>query len=283
MPADAPVPLHDWTRVSAGRWHDMHLAWTAALRTELNSGLLPDPFFALAEPATGFQIGGGDGDDIDFGDDEPPFERREPDMLAAVGRETFAARAGSNGSAAPHFDRPDRGVALAEAPALVRTVEELGPPGVRRRITVRHPDGDRVVAVVEFASPGNRDAVSKVARFSETLAAALEAGIHAVLIDPFPPTGPAPDGLHGAVVAQFGASHRLDPDHPLTFAGYRAISAPGVSPTAFVQTCAAGEPPPTVPLFLDPAWCLPLDLAPGYAAAFRGCPKPVRDRLSAAA
>ena len=164
---------------------------------------------------------------------------------------------------------------------MVGAVEELGPPGVRRRITVRHPDGDQIVAIVEFASPGNRDSVPKVIDFTDKLAAALEAGIHAVLIDPFPGTGPAPDGLHGVVTARFGATHRLDHNRPLTFAGYRAVSAPGVSPTAFVQSSAVGEPPPTVPLFLDPAWCIPLDLAPGYAAAFRGCPKPVRERLAA--
>ena len=140
-----------------------------------------------------------------------------------------------------------------------------------------------MVAIIEFASPGNRDAAPKAAHFAGTLAAALEAGIHAVLIDPFPPTGPAPDGLHGAVVAEFGGSHRLDPARPLTFAGYRAIGEPGAAPTAFVQSCAVGESPPTVPLFLDPAWCVPLDLAPGYAAAFRGCPKPVRERLAGGA
>ena len=279
MSAAPAVPLHDWTRVSAGKWHDMHLTWTGALKTQLNSGGLPDPFFALAEPATGFQIGGDEEGDGSNGE-EPPFVRREPDVLAAVGRETFASRAGSNGHAGPRFDRPTGGVELAEAPDRFRMVEPFHPPPVRRRITARHPDGDRVVAIIEFASPGNRDAAAKVAHFSETLAAALQAGIHAVLIDPFPPTGPAPDGLHGAVAAQFGNAHRVDPTRPLTFVGYRTTTDPRVMPTAFVEPCAVGEPPPTVPLFLDPAWFVPLDLAPSYAAAFRGCPKPVRERLT---
>ena len=252
MPAAPAVPLHDWTRVSAGKWHDMHLAWTGALRTELNSGGLPDPFFALVEPVLRQRPG------------ETKTPRRStPDVWVF-----------------PHVARPAGCLPADEVSAQFAAVERLDPPRTRRHITVRHPDGDRVVAIIEFASPGNRDAVSKVGHFAETLAAALEAGIHAVLIDPFPPTGPAPDGLHGAVAAEFGGVHRLDPARPLTFVGYRAVAARGDGPTAAVEARAAGESPPEVPLFLDPAWFVPLDLAPSYAAAFRGCPKPVRERLT---
>lgn len=35
------MPIHDWTRVTAGTWHDFHLAWIAELRNVLNGGLLP--------------------------------------------------------------------------------------------------------------------------------------------------------------------------------------------------------------------------------------------------
>ena len=43
------MPLHDWTRVTPNDFHDFHLSWIAALRTALNSGLLPEGYFALAE------------------------------------------------------------------------------------------------------------------------------------------------------------------------------------------------------------------------------------------
>ena len=272
------VPLHDWTRVSAGKWHHMHLLWTGALAAEMNDGVLPEPFFALAEPATGFTIGPGGGDD-GGGGDEPETWRREPDVLAAVGRAALAGRAAGNGAA--HFARPDVGVATAEARSRFGLVEHVDDRARRRRVTVRHPDGDRVVAIIEFASPGNRDAHDKVLRFCRTFTAALRAGIHAVLVDPFPPTGPAPGGLHGAVWAELNGEHRPDPARPLTFAGY-CVHAPGGDVTAAVERRAVGGPVPTVPLFLDPDWFLPLDLAPTYAAAFRGCPKPVREALGAA-
>ena len=35
------MPIHDWTRVTAGTWHDFHLVWIAELRNVLNGGLLP--------------------------------------------------------------------------------------------------------------------------------------------------------------------------------------------------------------------------------------------------
>ena len=228
----APIPLRDWTRVSAGMWHDMHVGWTAELAGSLNRGLLPEPHFALAE-RTGF-----------------PAELPMPDIAVEI--------------------------------AIAAATDPLARPRPPYRITVRHPDGDRVVAIIEFASPGNRDAAVKVIRFARTIAAALEAGVHCLLIDPFPPTTAAPAGLHGAITTELGGDHRPDPDRPLTFAGYCATGVRHEYAAA-VEPRAVGEPVPTVPLFLDPDWFLPLDLAPSYAAAFRGCPEPVRERLSAGA
>jgi hypothetical protein len=47
------MPIHDWTRVSAGTWHDFHLAWTAEIRNALNDGLLPFDYYAQAEQIAG--------------------------------------------------------------------------------------------------------------------------------------------------------------------------------------------------------------------------------------
>jgi len=43
------MPIHDWTRVTAGTFHDMHLAWIAELRRSLNAGVLPGGYYAQAE------------------------------------------------------------------------------------------------------------------------------------------------------------------------------------------------------------------------------------------
>src|SRR5438067_1121384 len=43
------MPVHDWTRVDAGLFHDFHQSWTVALRNALNAGVLPSDYFALVE------------------------------------------------------------------------------------------------------------------------------------------------------------------------------------------------------------------------------------------
>ena len=50
------MPVHDWTLVDAGIFHDFHVAWIAELRTALNSGLLPDQYYPMAEQHAGRSI-----------------------------------------------------------------------------------------------------------------------------------------------------------------------------------------------------------------------------------
>jgi hypothetical protein len=47
------MPIHDWTRVGANRFHDFHQCWTVALCNALNIGCLPPGYFALIEQKTG--------------------------------------------------------------------------------------------------------------------------------------------------------------------------------------------------------------------------------------
>src|SRR6202521_1167581 len=50
------MPVHDWTRVEAGIFHDFHVAWIPEIRKALNGGLLPEGYYALAEQHTGRAI-----------------------------------------------------------------------------------------------------------------------------------------------------------------------------------------------------------------------------------
>jgi hypothetical protein len=43
------MPVHDWTRVNAGIFHDFHTVWLVEIRNRLNAGLLPEGYYALAE------------------------------------------------------------------------------------------------------------------------------------------------------------------------------------------------------------------------------------------
>lgn len=50
------MPLHDWTCVDAGIFHDLHIAWFAELQKAFNGGLLPEGYYALIEQHTGRAI-----------------------------------------------------------------------------------------------------------------------------------------------------------------------------------------------------------------------------------
>jgi len=43
------MPIHDWTRVIAGVFHDFHNRWTTHLAESLNASVLPEGFYALSE------------------------------------------------------------------------------------------------------------------------------------------------------------------------------------------------------------------------------------------
>ena len=50
------MPIHDWSRVEPGIFHDFHQAWTVEIRNALNGGGLPAGYFALAEQVLGGPI-----------------------------------------------------------------------------------------------------------------------------------------------------------------------------------------------------------------------------------
>ena len=53
------MPVHDWTRVDAGIFHNFHHGWIVDISRALNRGLLPPDHYALVE-----QIAGGLGPDV---------------------------------------------------------------------------------------------------------------------------------------------------------------------------------------------------------------------------
>jgi hypothetical protein len=125
------MPIHDWTRVMAGIFHDFHHDWITTLKRGLNAGLLPKGYYPLAE-----QITGGLG----------------PDVLTLESPGNGTPKPGSNGASSI-------GVALAEAPPKVRfsAVSEVDLFTLRKsRIAIRHSSDHRVVAVIEIVSPGNK-------------------------------------------------------------------------------------------------------------------------------
>lgn len=228
------MPIHDWTRVSAGTWHDFHVAWIAEIRKALNGGLLPADFYAQAEQITG------------------PFG---PDVL------TLQTTGGdTNGSVAP-------------APPRVRWVVEADMDDYvlkRRTLVIRHVSGDRIVALVEILSPGNKAARAPFRAFVDKAVEALYRGYHLLVIDLFPPTPRDPQGIHAAIWGDFAEVDFTPPaEEPLTLAAYSA----GATKRAYVEATAVGKDLVAMPLFLEPEWYVEVPLEQTYREAYEGMPR----------
>src|ERR1700681_1212931 len=47
------MPVHDWTRVSDGTFHDFHYSWVLEIKRVLKRGLLPPGYYVMAEQSGG--------------------------------------------------------------------------------------------------------------------------------------------------------------------------------------------------------------------------------------
>lgn len=233
------MPIHDWTRVRPGIFHDFHTAWLVEIRNCLNGGLLPGGYYALAEQDTG-----------DFG----------PDVLTLqTAGSTDVEVAGA--------------LAIATAPPRVRVTAQTDRRSfVRRkkRLAIRHVTGDRIVALVEIVSRGNKSSRDALRTFVDQAVDFLERGHHLLLVDLYPPTRRDPNGLHGAIWSKIGdRPYVAPPDKPLTVAAYSG----GIVKNAYVEPVGVADPLPDMPLFLDPDHYVPVPLEASYGAAWRGVPE----------
>jgi hypothetical protein len=250
------MPIHDWTRVTAGTFHAFHVAWTAEIQRALNSGVLPDGFYALAE-----QVAGGTG----------------PDVLTLQSLRGPLLEQGIDiGPAVEDGNRDDPGqgrVAVADAPPRMRSVESIPEATIltikRRRIVIRHATDDRVIALLEIVSPGNKHGSGPMQSLPDKAVAAIEQGYHLLLIDLFPPGASDPHGIHARLWRELNSTAELPPaGKPLTLAAYCV----GNGVTAYVEPVAVGDALTPMPLFLDPAHYVNVPLEETYRRAYEGMP-----------
>lgn len=239
------MPIHDWTRVTAGTFHAFHLAWIAEFQRALNGGVLPEGYYALAEQVSGPAI---------------------PDVLALHGGGVDAP-INSN----PWEDGP--GAALAEAPPKVSLTVEGSEASLlaarRRRIAIRHATGDRIVAFIEIVSPGNLESRAASDAFLDKAAEALRQGVHLLLIELVPPTRVVPHGVCGMVFDwAIGTPYKAPPARLLTLAAF----ASGEAIKAYVEPTSVGQQLVAMPLFLDPAHYVEVPLEETYMAAYEALP-----------
>lgn len=239
------MPMHDWTRLKAFAYHDFHTAWLVSIRRTLNGGLLPAGFYARAEQTTRTM-----GPDILTLQVAPPVGGGPP----SVGNPAAARRT------------------VKAAPPRVRLSDLVParPPSFRQKhLTIRHASNDRLVALIELVSPGNKAAKSPFHSFVGKVTRAVEAGIHVLVIDPFPPGKRDPNGIQGAVWEELGGNPYTQPaDKPLTCASYEAGDAAGSPHRCYVEPFAVGDPVPEMPLFLEPEEYVNVPLEATYQATW---------------
>ena len=252
------MPVHDWSRVDAGIFHDLRLMWTAAISRALNAEVLPPSLYALIE-----QHGGG----------------YTPDVLALKERTPDPQVAPSNGGfAGDDFDGPGAaagGVLVAEPKARVRSETDLE-YYLRKQnvVAVRHTSGDELVAIVEIVSRSNKSGRSAFDAFVRKAVEFLRRGVHLLIVDLQPPTSRDPDGIHGAIWDEVsGEGYAAPADKPLTLAAYESAGAI----RAYVEPIAVGDAMIDMPLFLRPGAHILVPLEQTYAAAWDAVPRRWRE------
>ncbi len=251
------MSIHDWTHVAAGIFHDFHHDWIFTIKHALNQGVLPPDYYALAE-----QVAGG----------------LHPDVLTLERDAPTSTNGGGNGPS--ETPSTNGGITLAVAPPRVRFTASVEPEiqgRKRNRIAIRHVSDDRVVALVEIVSPGNKATRHALRAFVEKAVEFLEAGIHLLVLDLFPPGQRDLQGIHAAIWSEFDdVAFQLPPDKPLTLASYSA----GDVKRAFIEPVAVGDALPPMPLFLEAEVYVLVPLEETYRAAFAAVPKRWREELN---
>jgi len=245
------MPVHDWTRVSDGTFHDFHYSWVLEIKRALKRGLLPEGYYVMAE-----QLGG------DLG---------APDVLTLQAAGTNPE---SNGSLSGT-------VTLTETPPIVdarSTIARDPYARMQRTVVIRHTSDDRIVALIEVLSRGNKSSRHAIRSFLDKAVAALDGGVHLLLVDVHPPGPRDPNGIHAALMNEIGTEeYLLSSEKCLTVVAYAA----GAVVEAFVGHFTVGGPIPKMPLFLTRENYIDVPLESAYMAAWEDVPPRYQEVLLA--
>ncbi len=247
------MPIHDWTRVKAGIFHDFHHEWISSIKRALNSGILPGNHYALAE-----QLAGGFGPDVLTleGPTDPDLSQEDDSRGGGIALATVAPKVSFR--------------ARAEADIYATKAN---------RIAVHHVSDHRVVAVIEIVSPGNKLAPGPIRTFVEKAFELLRNGVHLMVIDPFPPTARDPNGIGKLIWDELDTSDFVLPsDRRLTMASYIG----GASQEAFIEPVGVGASLPEMPLFLTTGIYVMVPLESTYQSAWNAVPAIWRKALQGA-
>jgi hypothetical protein len=239
------MPIHDWTRVYAGLFHDFHQSWSIRIKDALNTGLLPKGLTALVEQKT---------------------PRKEPDVVTVDFRESDKTRSGAVARTLTLNPPTTR---------IVRKSTKESYADKANRIVVKHKLG-RTVAVIEIVSPGNKDGKQAFQEFLDKSLEFIGKGIHLLIVDLLPPSKRDPNGVHRALWEEYEEEDdefTFPAGKNLTLASYNE----GREKAAYVEPLAVGDVMPDMPLFLIDDYHVMVPLEATYQATWSFLPKEMQE------
>jgi hypothetical protein len=245
------MPAHDWSRVTTNLFQHFHNQWISELVDCLNSGVLPDGFYATGQQTAGIYV---------------------PDLLAN------RYETPGNGSGAS--ESQNRGAVLLSDPPKATYIESLDEIDFARRqrsILIQHAQGREVAAIVEIVSESNKASQRKLQQFVRKATDAILQGCHLLIVDLFRPTSRDPDGIHREIWQELGGKPHAQPaDKPLTLAAYDAVPFP----VAYVEPIAPGDRLQEMPLFLQDELYVKIPLEETYMRVVSKLPPPLKAELA---
>jgi hypothetical protein len=160
------------------------------------------------------------------------------------------------------------GVATWAPPKPMATAPlEFQDPDIFEVQVLSEQEGLRLVAAIELVSPVNKERPANRGMFAVKCASYLQSGVSVIMVDVVTPRG---GNLHAELLdlLQVQLTTPGQGNHELYAAAHRAVVAPqGLQLETWTFPLTVGDALPTLPLWLQPDCCLPLDLEASYHAA----------------
>lgn len=239
------MPLRDHFHPPRSEQHHgegFHSAWANTVVRHLNGSLLPPNFRAVPQVHLGAWVEA----------DVATFE--------------YEAAGAGRGEAAP--GEAAAGTALWAPPAPVRTIPvALRAPDVCEVRVYDEKRGARLVGVVEFVSPGNKDRAEHRAAFLAKCAAYLRERVGLVLVDVVTDRR---GNFHAGLLELLAPDAPPDPPADLYAAAYRMSRQDGQwRLDTWPASLAVGQPLPRLALWLAGELPIPIDLEETYEETSR--------------
>jgi hypothetical protein len=218
-------------------WESFHVNWAGAIADDLNESLLPEGYFAEEHGQLG--------------------PMAEIDAATFTEDDSSVRRSGGAATVSPRAWAPP-------APAIIVPVAF---PDAFEVLVFESEGGARLVAAIEFVSPGNKDRDAHRRAFAVKCASYLCRGIGLIVVDIVTSRRANLHNEIGQVLGQAGA-FPLPAEAPLYGIAYRPIVRDGQSQIEIRPSpLEIGHPLPVLPLALNAEMILPIDLESTYTSA----------------